>query len=155
MPGPQFENTLPAGSDTLLVISGLGGFRYQARDLSQTLTPIKDASQLERTINGRLIDLSNPIFRKYTTRITCADVNAPPLDGLFPGMEVTIYCAAMLSYLIGNPGSPNRPIVSGSDWTDGHYNYYRPIMECRITDVNQDFKEWKSTNQWEIQAEEI
>ena len=28
------ENILPAGSDTLLTISGLGGFQYQARGLT-------------------------------------------------------------------------------------------------------------------------
>lgn len=149
------ENVLPAGADTLLVISGLGGFQYQARNINQTLSIIKDASQLERTINGKLIDLSNPIFRKYSTKITCTDVDAPPLDNLFPGMEVTFYCACSLAYQIGNPGSPNRPVVSGSDYTQGHYAFYRPVLDCRIVNVSEDFKEWRSEVSWEIEAEEI
>lgn len=103
---PLPENVLPANADTLLVISGLGGFRYQARGLSQTLATIKQTQQQVRTINGSLRDISNHAFRKYSSEITCKDINAPPLDDLFPGDEVTVDCAAVLSYKTGNVGSP-------------------------------------------------
>ena len=150
------ENTLPAGSDTLLVISGLGGFQYQARGLTQTLEVIKQAVAQERTINAKLVDISNPIFFKYLSKITCTDVDAPPLDGLFPGDVVTVHCAASLCFLNGNPGSPFRPVVSGSEYMQGHYTFYRPVLEMMVSAApSEHFDEWKSAVSWELDLEEI
>src|ERR1039458_8090577 len=94
--------------DTLLSISGFGSMLYQARGLTQTLEVIKAANQRERTIGGVLVDISNPIFRKYSSKITCTDVDAPPLDNIWPGMTVTVHCAASLCYPTGRSGSPAR-----------------------------------------------
>jgi hypothetical protein len=152
---PLPENVLPAGADTVLTISGLGGFQYQARGLAQSLGIIPQAKQQARTINANLRDISNHAFRKYTTEITCSDINAPPLDGLFPGDIVTVHCAAVLCYATGNLGSPHRSEVSGSGWTLGHMNFYRPILEIMITDVTENFEEWKSDFQWKIAGEEV
>jgi hypothetical protein len=69
MSGQQFENILPANSDTLLTISSFGNMLYQARGLSQTLEVIGEATQQERTINGTLVDISAAQFRKYASTI--------------------------------------------------------------------------------------
>lgn len=149
-----FENVLPAGADTLLTISGLGGFQYQARKLTQTLFVIPAAKQLARTINGVLTDISNPAFRKYGSTITCTDVDAPPLDNLWPGMEVTVGCAAFLCYETGNPGSPARPEVSGSSYVNGRYTFYNPVLLMRVANVKENFDEWDCANGWELELEE-
>jgi hypothetical protein len=149
------ENALPAGSDTLLVISGLGGFQYQARGLTQTLEVIKQSISQERTINGKLVDISNPIFRKYSSKITCTDVDAPPLDGLFPGETVLVHCAASLCFLNGNIGSPFRTVVSGSEYTQGHYTFYRPVLTMMVMSLQEHFEEWKSSVGWDLDLEEI
>lgn len=152
-PSPQFENILPSGADTVLTISGLGGFQYQARGLSQTLSLIKEVEP-ERTINGKLINLGNPCFRKYSSRIICTDINAPPFDGLFRGMTVTVDCAAVLCYRTGNPGSPFRT-PAGAGWTLGDMTFYHPTLEMMIMDLTENFEEWKCDFQWEMQLEEI
>lgn len=152
---PAPENVLPSGADTVLTISTLGGFQYQARGLTQTLAPIKQMQQQVRTINGNLRDISNPVFRKYGSEITCKDINAPPLDGLWPGMVVTVGCAAVLSYRTGRSGSPAREQVSGSSWTLGHFTFYRPILEMMVLDVNTSFEEWNSDYQWKLSLEEV
>src|ERR1019366_9958425 len=103
-------------SDTLLYITGFGEMLYQARGLTQTLAVISEAKDQERSITGKLIDLSNPAFRKYSTKLTCTDINAPPLDNVWPGMTVLIHCASYLCYKSGNYGSPARPVVSGSSY---------------------------------------
>lgn len=149
------ENVLPAAADTLLVISGMGGFQYQARGLTQTLAPIGMAAQTDRTINGALKDISNPAFRKYSSKITCTDVDAPPLDNLWPGMTVTVECAASLVYEVGNPGSPNRPEVSGSSYTQGNYTFYRPVLTMLIMPFSESFEEWKGDVIWELSLEEV
>jgi hypothetical protein len=123
-----FENVLPANADTILSISSFGNMLYQARGLSQTLEVIGEASQLERTINGDLDDLSAPQFRKYASKINIpSEVNAPPLDGIFPGMIVTVHCAVGLAFVTGTPGLPKRPEVSGSAYTENGYTFYRPL----------------------------
>ena len=150
-----FENILPSGADTLLTISGVGGFQYQARGLSQTLSVIKQTQQQLRTINATLIDVSNPAFRKYASKITCTDVDAPPLDNLWPGMTVTVQCAASLAFETGNSGSPYKPVVSGSMYTNGHMTFYRPELTMMVMDVQETFDEWKSDNGWELDLEEV
>jgi hypothetical protein len=149
------ENVLPANADTLLVITGLGGFQYQARGLTQTLTPINEASDNVRSVNGTMVDLSNPIFRKYTSKITCTDVDAPPLDNLWPGMAVTVSCAVSLCYQTGRPGSPAREQVSGSSYTQGSFTFYRPVLYMMVKNVSQQFEEWKAENGWTIELEEV
>lgn len=157
MSGPSLtvENVLPANSDTLLSISSLGTMLYQARGLTQSLQVISNAAHMERTINGTLIDLSAPQFRKYLTRIAASDVDAPPLDNVWPGMTVTIHCAASLCYPTGNPGSPARAEVSGSSWTQGAMTFYRPVLVMLVKSVEQHFNEWKAQNGWTLEAEEV
>ena len=152
---PTLEGILPIADDTLLTISGLGGFQYQARGLSQTMSVIAQTKQQVRTINGNMRDVSNPAFRKFASKITCTDVDAPPLDGLFPGMIVTVQCAVEFVYLIGNSGSPFRNPVSGSEYTQGDYTHYRPELEMMVMDVQHTLDEWKHDNGWELDLEEV
>jgi hypothetical protein len=151
------EGVLPSGTDTLLTISGVGGFLYQARGLTQTLDVIAHSKQVVRTVNAKLIDISNPAFRKYESKIHCSDVEAPPLDNLWPGMEVTVHCAAELCYLQGNPGSPFKPEVSGSSYqpVGSPFIFYRPALLMRVLDVKHSLTEWKHDNVWSIDLEEV
>jgi hypothetical protein len=152
-----FENVLPANSDTVLAISGFGHLLYQARGLQQTLSIINAAKHTERTINGALIDVSAPQFRKFITKITCGDINAPPLDNVWPGMEITVHCACQLAYLTGNSGSPCRPVVSGSSYVQGSpsYTFYRPVLTMLVTSVDNNLDEWKADYKWALEAEEV
>ena len=156
MSGPPVEGILPAGADTLLSISGFGNFQYQARGLTQTLELIGESQQLERTINGRLIDLSVAQFRKYKTTISVSDeVEFPPLDGVYPGMEITVDCALYLCYPTGRAGSPNRDEVSGSSYTDGGMTFYRPRLVMRVASFQSRVDEWKRQVGWNLDAEEV
>jgi Neuraminidase (sialidase) len=153
----QFENILPANADTILSISSFGNMLYQARGLTQTLSVIGEATQQERTINGTLVDISAAQFRKYSSKINSPnDVNAPPLDGVFPGMVVTVQCAVGLAYLTsGGNGPHHRPEVSGSTYTDGAYTFYRPELTMMVKTVETQFDEWKNVVGWSIELEEV
>ena len=154
MPGEWFGQL--QNSDTVLRISGLGTMLYQARGLTQTLQTIAAAKQLERSVNGVLVDVSNPIFRKYASKISCTDVNAPPLDNVWPGMEVAVDCAAALCFVTGTPGSPARPLATGSNsWVIGAFTFYLPHLIMRVVDLNEHFEEWKHDVVWELDLEEI
>jgi hypothetical protein len=152
-----FENILPAASDTLLSISSFGMMLYQARGLTQTLTVIGEATQQERTINGTLTDISAAQFRKYASTISVNnEVDTPPLDGVFPGMIVTVDCVVGLAYLTsGGNGPHHRPEVSGSSYAQGAYTFYRPQLTMMVKTVETQFDEWKCAVGWKLDLEEV
>jgi hypothetical protein len=153
---PVPEGILPAGADTLLTISGFGNMTYQARGLSQTLEHIGAAVQLERTINGSLTDVSAVQFRKYQSKITVPDeVEAPPLDGIWPGMQVTVACAIYLAYPNGRALSPQRTEVSGSSYTENGYTFYRPVLTMLVKGYEQHLDEWGRKIGWTLDLEEV
>lgn len=152
----SFENILPSNSDTLVTISSFGNMLYQARGMSQTLDVIGEATQQERTINGTLVDISAAQFRKYASTLNSpSDVNAPPLDNVFPGMTVTVQCAVGLAFVTGTPGLPHKTPVSGSLYTDGAYTFYRPQLVMMIKKVATQFDEWKNVVGWTLELEEV
>lgn len=156
MSGPDIEGALPAGSDTVLTISSFGTMLYQARGLTQTLEPIQSSSQLERTINGTLHDLSAPQFRKYQSKITVGDeVEHPPIDNIWPGMLVTVECAVQLVYPVGRSGSPARTEVSGSSYTQNGFVFYRPVLQMRIRSFEEHLDEWQRKVGWTMDLEEL
>lgn len=153
---PQFENILPSNADTLLTISSFGNMLFQARGLSQTLEVIGEASQMERTVNGTLKDISAVQFRKYLSKITVpSEVYPTPIDGIFPGMQVTVHCAVSLAYITGSVGYPKRPQVSGSSWSENGYTFYRPVLVMLIRHIETHFDEWKNVVGWSLDLEEV
>ncbi len=145
--------------DTLLIMDELGIPLYSARNLTQSLFLIPgmasgSGSIIRRTVNGKLIDLTYSQFRQYGTKITCTDRRAPALDGIFPGQPVTIHCVTELCYPIGS--HPSRNSVSGSERTEGHFIFYRPVLKMMITTFSPNtMAEWQQDVTWELTAEEV
>ena len=139
---------------TLLVLSIGGVPLYSARDLEQSLEPIKAAASYRRTINGVLVDLSVDKFHKYESRIRCSDVEAPAIDGIFPGMTLTVDCVAELVFKTAG-GSPSRPVVTGSARVVGNYTIYRPRLTMMVTGLQQRLSEYDHETRWELELEEV
>lgn len=151
------ENILPPGADTLLTISGFGQmYQAQARGMRQSLKVIDAAKKFKETTSGITTFVGNPIFFKYETVILCTDMNAPPLDNVWPGLVVTIQCALTLGYLNGNPGSPEQTVVAGSMWTIGGYTFYQPQMICIVLEPDPgEFDEYGCAYSWGLKARQI
>lgn len=143
---PSEENT------TELSLSGNGVPPYSARGLTQTLEPISAASNLRRTINGTLLDVSGSQFQKYHSTISCNDHQTPALDGVWPGVLLTVNCIAELSYPVG--GTPTRNVVPGSDYTDGDFIFYRPQLSMRVIQHNISRDEYGAITNWSLDLEE-
>ena len=75
---------------TLLGLVGIDLGQYSARGLTLQLQPIASNNGLRRTINGELLDLTAPQFRKYSAIISCEDVDAPVLTDIWQGKPVTV-----------------------------------------------------------------
>lgn len=140
--------------ETVLTITGFGLTPYSARGIQQTLEPIPESSAMRRTVNGALVDISAPEFRKYRSVISCEDMNVPAIDGVWPGQQVTVACACELSYATSG-GSPARTVVSGSSRTEGDFTFYRPQLTMRIVNFNEALDELGAMLSWQLELEEV
>jgi hypothetical protein len=140
--------------DTILVLSGIGVPLYSARGLTQSLEPIDAAANLQRTINGELVDFSYAQFRKYKSSISCSDQRPPACDGIWPGKVVTVDCVSELSYLTAT-GSPQREVVTDSSYVEGDFTFYRPRLNMLVVGFSMTADEWDAGVNWQLQLEEI
>lgn len=140
-------------ADTILVLSGIGVPSYSARGLTQTLTPIDQAIQLKRTVNGSLHDRSLSQFQKYQSTITCADQRSPAIDGIWPGDLVTVDCIQELSYPTG--GTAQRTVVPGSNYDEGGFTFYRPRLDMMVTGYSESTDEYGAVISWSLSLEEV
>ena len=128
---------------------------YSARGLSQVLTPIQQAANAMRDINGTLIDLSDPDFRKYASHIECSDMVGPAVNAVWPGKILTVDCVVELAYLTSG-GSPDRTVVSGSSRTHGNFTFYRPQLTMMVLAYETGTgDEWENTPSWSMDLEEV
>lgn len=139
--------------ETLLELTGIGVPPYSARGLTQTLEPIAAAGSQRRTVNGTLINLSRPEFRKFKSTISCNDQQAPALDGIWQGQVVTVKCVAELSYPTG--GSASRPVVSGSSRTENGFVFYRPQLTMQVIGYSTSRDEYGAITNWSLELEEV
>lgn len=144
---------LPDGLTTLLTLVGMGVTPYSARGLSQTLDPIEQSKVLRRTVNGAMKNISAPQFQKYKSTITCTDQQAPALDGIWPGAEITVNCVAELSYPTG--GSASRPVVDGSSRTENGFVFYRPVLDMVVMNYTTNYDEYGAAIGWTLELEEV
>jgi hypothetical protein len=131
----------------------MGVTLYSARGLSQLIQPIDAAKNQRRSINGIMTDVNNPQFLKYKSKITCTDLRTPAIDGIFPGLTVNVDCVSYLSYPVG--GTPRRPVISGSTFTEGSFVFYLPRLLMMVTDYQVQTDEWAGTVPWELDLEEL
>jgi hypothetical protein len=139
-------------NETVLTLAGIGVPPYSARGLTQTLEPLDQANNLERSVNGNLIDLSTPSFRKYKSTITGNDQWSPSCDGVWPGQQVTVDCVAQLVYAEG--GTPQRPAVEGSAVTEAGFTHYRPRLVMTVMGFQVSTNEWGAQVAWTMDLEE-
>lgn len=139
---------------TLLALEPIGIPPYSSRGITQTLTPIAAAAQLRRTVNGALLDLSAPQFRKYASQVTCSDQAPPAFDGLWQGAIVQVDCVARLAFKTDG-GLPERAAVAGTELVEGDFTYYRPRLTMRITNFSTQEDEWGAAVGWTLDLEEV
>lgn len=130
-----------------LVITGVGLPTASIRGVTQSLAPIDAASRTARTVNGALIDVSAPQFRKFRSTIECTDQNTPELSDVWPGQIVTVDCIAHLA------GTPIRPVVES--WVDGAFTFYRPRLTMRVLSYNVEHNEFDAVVGWTLELEEV
>lgn len=152
---------------TDLVLSGMGIPEYSARGLSQSLVPINQSTRLARTVNGVLLDVSDPIFQKYASVISCSDQEPPALDGIWPGLVLTVDCVVELSYPspdeeTGTGGTETeteavegRTVVPGSLRTSEGFTFYRPRLTMRVVSFSVNRNEWGAVVDWSLGLEEV
>ena len=142
---------------SVLVISGISGIPlFSSYNAQQDLGYIEASKNLDRDLNGNLVDLSRPELQKYTTSISANDVMFTiGMDGMWPGQQVTIDCIVEFIYGVGQ--SPAYPAVPGSDYLlpDGLFRSYRPRITMMIEDFSIKYDEWGARVGWTLKASEV
>ena len=142
-------------AETLLVISGDGVAPYSARGLTHTLDPVGEAAVVARSVNGTLVNLSPPQFRKFKSTISCTDVSSPALAALWPGVVVDVDCVSEITYRtsLGSP-VPDRA-VAGSR-TEGDYTYDRLRLTMMVVAPwTQSTDEYGASVLWQLELAEV
>jgi hypothetical protein len=154
---------------SLLVLTPLSGRHaptlppFSSRDVTQTLDFITSTggggdamgSWIREDIDGELMDLTSPQFRKFQSVITCTEQDAPSMDGdAWLGTVCLVECIHELRFLTG-VGSQVRMEVSGSVRVEGSYTYYRPQLEMMITGFSSGNKERLTEYNWRLSLREV
>jgi hypothetical protein len=155
MPTASVDDPITANSFTVLRMVGVGVPPYSARGVKQSLAVIDQASQMRRTVNGTLIDISFSGFRKYKSTISGTDQRPPNFDGKWPGLTVVVDCIAELSYTPDEGETPQRTVVPGSDTTEGAHVTYRPRLTMKIVALSIDEDEYGASIAWSMDLEEV
>lgn len=149
--------------NTILRLAGIGITPYSARGLVEALEPIQQATQLRRTINGALTDLSDAAFQKYAVTITGDDQDPPALGNRWPGLQVVVDCITELSvsgvYEESSEGDTEgsvlgRTPVPGSMRTADGFTFFRPRLTMRVVNFNVERDEWGAAIRWSLALEE-
>lgn len=149
---------------TLLVLTGMGIPPYSARGITQTYQPIGGASNMRRTVNGVLRDISDPLFQKYASTLTCSDMDVPAVDGVWPGMQLTVDWIQELcvqgEFEVSSEGDSDgshlgRTPVPGSVRIADGFTFFRPRMSMLVTAYNVSRNEWQAVTGWSMSLEEV
>jgi hypothetical protein len=155
-----FFLTLPEVIEFDLQIEGGGpGVNaYSARGLRGRLQPIDEArglNKLPRSVNGGIVDISAPQFRKYHLDVYGSDGEPPAIDNLWVGQICTVSVLTELAYpAVG--GTASRPAVIGSGRVsgDGNYLIYRPLLIMLLVDWDIERDAWNALASWKLEMTE-
>jgi hypothetical protein len=129
---------------TLLGLERVGGGfalpEFAARGLTMTMRPIETSSQIERDVNGNLVDLMDGFeqFRKYKGTITCDDTDSPAFalvttddDAVWRGNTFMLTCIPHL-------GSEDAIVLT---------------VMCMDWNITRD--EWNAATAWSFDWEQV
>lgn len=126
-------------TETDIVITGVGFADYSARGITCSLEPIEASGQLRRTVNGTMVNLSNPAFQKYKMTISATDQKFPQLGGVWFGKEV--YVTSIITLNTGGATSSTGATAIG--------------FTGMITNWTVELDEWAADAPWSIEIEQI
>lgn len=155
MSDASHDDPLVTNAFTVLRMVGIGVPPYSARGVNQSLSPIDQAAQLRRTVNGSLKDISFSGFRKYKSTIAGTDQRPPNFDGKWPGLQVVVDCVSELSFTPDEGETRQRDAVPGSEHAEGAHTVYRPRLTMRIMGFSLDEDEYGAQVSWSMDLEEV
>ncbi len=121
---------------TLLSITGITIPDYAIRGLTLDLQLVTANDGLRRSVNGDLLDLTAPQFRKYQATLSCEDQDVPTLTDIWQGQVVTVTCI---------PGVGPVNDASGGTLT----------LNMMVNSWTTSRAEWDSLTNWTIELLEM
>lgn len=121
-------------NSTLLSIDGIDFSEWAVRGITMTLSPIATGS-LRRDVNGNLVDMTLPQFRKYGIAIACSDHEAPELTGIWRGSIIDVTCI------------PGLGVENNTDGT--------LTMQMMVDSFEVQRDEWGAQGNWQLTALQV
>lgn len=155
---------------------------WSARGCTQTLTLLAH-TELRRTVNGELIDVSSPFHRKYISTVACQDKAPLAFDGIWIGSALWVDCiqCLMTPFASGEQQitlarKPVKNSVTVEEAQGEKINFesvsekivslekpakksgfitYQPQLLMRLTDYQLETDEWGMVVGWKMALEEV
>ncbi|MBM3605046.1 MAG: hypothetical protein FJX25_09890 [Alphaproteobacteria bacterium] len=119
--------------------------------IKTSIAPIEGAVKFRRTVNGTLVNMSNPAFNKWIVSVSGTDKILPALADVPPGAQAMLY----LPTVVREAGPlPRRQPVPGSLISSPQGIEYRPIVYGAIIINPMSDTEWMSDVEWSFDVEE-
>lgn len=145
-----------------------------SRWLDFSMDPIAEASQIERAIDGSIVDLGSNAFNLYAVVISCSDMRFPAFSNVWPRDVLTIHAPqSLVEYgdaitLSRDPvpesvvayDAENRAVavtVNGRSVSapGAVYVEYRPILSVMVSGFSRSSREMKASSSWSLSATEV
>jgi len=163
--------------DLGLIAIGLGA----DRQIKESLQPI-DTGDLRRTVNGVLVSLADPAFKKYKLSVSCDDMLPPAFGSIWRGQQLTVSPVSEIADVVAVGGTSRtleRDPVAGSircvDIDGGTHAFtvagrvvtlssaatkptrifYRPTLTMMVSQHSVDHDEAAASVSWSLDLEEI
>jgi len=146
--------------ETILRLTGADLPPYAARGLKETLSHLD--GDMQRTINGTLVNLTATQMRKYKVSIEGSDQMPPSLENVWPGAVLVVDCISELCQVGDTEGSLpetdadfGRDFVPGSVRAEAGFTFYRPRLTCMLISFSVDKDEYAAKVGWQLELEEV
>ena len=113
---------------------------------------IGSGNRLRRTVNAKLVNISDPAFDKFLVTLSASDMILPAIAGLRHGDAVTVECPLVIRE---RGATPSRPAVPGTVSTGPGWVEYRPVLDCLVDDPVMSERESKAEASWSLRLEEV
>lgn len=140
-----------------LILNPIGISEWAQRGLIQTYEKHPFSYQEADTVNGEAINMAPPTFRKWITTITCTDMRAPPLHGIWGGQTLVLHCISPFNYKEGTPeGKYERPYrTDHPPWSEDGFRLYYPIMDVEVQTFTSSDNKWQASINWQLVLKEL
>ena len=127
---------------------------YSTDEIEIEFGPIPAATYQRRDLNHKLHNLASNKARLYRLVISGRSVAPPAFASLWPGDILTVHVPKEVCRETTSDDL-NRSAVSGSQYTEDGFTFYRPLLTMMVEECPQSFIERTVEENWILSLNEL